>query len=220
MSVAITGGTAVIGARVVKNVAFAPGVPFWRACQGSLSAPEFNQLVDLGYCFHKFPNGIDLMFTFRAEQEEEKINVSLDVFDLAAKTLVGILDFDVKLGQGATMHRRLELWESLFSEGAVRELVRAGFPADDLGPGQMLRQMNFNEAFQIRPDYQQREGQGFDHLSHVMMSTAIRVSKGLGVDILILVEVDAGRLQNYYEREFGAEFVGERFGWGMLRIDI
>ncbi len=216
-----------VTARVRKNVEFTPGTPFWKACKRALKKPEFNQLMDKGFCFHKFGGERDLMLTFRAQLVGRLLQANIDVIDPHTKQVVGIFDFEV-LGEDEVRACELVIMpQAAFSNPAQEALLQAGFDAEQILPYNFvpLRWPPGQVAFWIREGYRQQDDTGFDGLSHVLMSTAVRIAKGLGISRFVLDDVGDpfegdSRLTmiDYYTREFGAEVASEEHGQLLIRI--
>lgn len=218
-----------VGAKVSRQVTYAAGTPFWKACRRALTRPEFNRLMDDGFCWHKFPNGQDLLFTFRAQDDGLLVQSNLDVIDPRIKKVVARLDFRVFLEQQrASMDTMVLLPLTGFSAQAQDVLLQAGFTFAEIIPLVFADSRCIskdNEAFCIREEYRAKSTPGFVGLSHVLVSTAVRIVKGLGVDRIDSEQVgnpsipgSRAKLISYYIREFGAEVVDAARGDMVIRI--
>lgn len=190
----------------------------------ALKKEAFDQLMERGYCFYK-SGSTDLMVTFRAQESGGTIKVNLDVIDPRAKRVVGILDFEVIrklfgfIGKDRAVSMGIEfLPKAVFAEEAARALFQAGFNKEDLKP------LNFSAlrwpkdhqvGFWVADGYRQKDGTVFSGLSGVLMNTALRIVKGLGIDAFEIENVgmpgkpeSTGKLMQYFVRQFGAEVSG------------
>ncbi|MCX5750676.1 MAG: hypothetical protein NT099_03260 [Candidatus Saganbacteria bacterium] len=228
-------------ARVNREVGL-DGTTFASHCRVRLSPAEFNQLLDQGYCFHKCPNGKDLLVTFRAQElSPAYIQANLDVFDLQAKELVGITDFQVfPTEKKATMHEIVIMPQAGFTEDAQRVLVDAGFTAEELQPwnfqakrwyrptgnaARLCLEGGYPLGAWVKRGYRQKDNAGYGDIFQTLVRTAVEVSKGLGVSSFMLKEVGEedtpgrDRLMAHYAAVFGAEVHGHPL-FGNMEIKI
>lgn len=222
--------TATFAAKVIHRPAYERGSIFWRSCRAALKNPDFNKLLTSGYCFHKFPNGQDILLTLRAQQLGSLTQVNIDAVDPGTKTVIGILDLQIFAGRGselpkAEIHQMIIMPQTGFTTEAQAALMTAGFTAEEILPYNFVkaRWSEGQVAFWIREGHRNKDKSGLTDLSHVLMSTAVRIVKGSGINEIVLDEVgepdfSQDILIRYYSTNFGAQVTDEHFGEMVIKI--
>lgn len=203
---------------VCRNQAIAAKAGF------ALQPDAFARLMEKGYCFFKAGRS-DLLMIFREQMSRGEVKVNLDIIDPRTKRTVGILDFAVSrklfglFGRERAIASGVELLPNAgFSQEAEAILVRHGFKKEELVPS------NYSIArwppvgsvgFWVAEGHRQKDGAADSGFSSILMTTALKIVKGLGIDIFEIEDVGmAGspesttKLMKHYAREFGAEING------------
>jgi len=210
-----------LSSAIKRPVQFTPGTPFQTRCKAKLSPAQFEALVESGHAEHPFQNGSRLLFTVRASEKNNRafgkvINISLDVFDLSATVRAGIFDFEVYADN-----------KEAFAQHSINRTT--GF-ADEtaalLSNVQSLISKRPVQAFWLAAPYRSRAGSGFDHLSHLLASSGLKLAKGLGAEILRTLFPEIAKtdpktsrsISQYFSREFGAEINDDTLGSLILKL--
>jgi len=204
-------GTKEIRQRIsTAPVVAAAGNKFWKRTKPTLTEPGFRQL----------------MISFRAVDLGRSVRANIDVIDLGKKQVVAINDFVIFGDEYADIYQLVIIPPESFSLQAQKVLLEAGFTADQFEANR-INELHWTPgqlAFWIRGEYRKQNDPNFCGLSQVLMSTAARIIKGLGVNTIKVTDIgdrlDGSRqkLMNHYQSAFGAEVENEVFGEMIIRI--
>lgn len=210
--------------RVVRTAVVSPDSAFGRACRHTLTDGQYHQLLDDGYTTHSFAHEKTLAFALRMQQIGELVQADIDVIDLSCREIIGFRDFIVLGEEKARMYQAV-LMPTQLNAKAQEVLVAAGFSPEEFEPSRFFefRGATGFLAVYLRDPYRQKSG--FNGLSQIMMSTAMRIIKGLGVNVVELNDLGdplmpkaRERLIAHYQQAFGAEIVDRSFGDMVIRI--